>query len=124
MFTSTRCIEPLSIPLLCLLLFCVLGAVPDLHGQQPGTENQEFDAYRVLIETLWFDANPSGTFRSMQETLDVGCDVGEPVSPDYDQGGNEFGGKVNWVQIDTDDASKEDHMIGMEERFHFALARQ
>jgi hypothetical protein len=38
---------------------------------------------------------------------------------------NEFNGKVNWVQIDIDAAAKDvDHMIGAEERFQLAMARQ
>jgi arylsulfatase len=54
-------------------------------------------------------------FFSMDETTEVGCDVGEPVSPDYGPRGNEFNGKVNWVQIDIDAAAKDvDHMIGAE----------
>jgi arylsulfatase A-like enzyme len=62
---------------------------------------------------------------SMDETLEVGCDVGEPVSPDYQRRGNEFSGKVNWVQIDIDAAAKDvDHLINAEERFKIALARQ
>jgi arylsulfatase A-like enzyme len=62
---------------------------------------------------------------SMDETLDVGRDVGEPVSPDYAQTANVFTGKVNWVQIDVDAAAKDaDHMIGAEERFMVAMARQ
>jgi hypothetical protein len=64
-------------------------------------------------------------FFSMDETLEVGCDVGEPVSPDYRRRGNEFSGKVNWVQIDIDAAAKDvDHLIGAEERFMVAVARQ
>jgi arylsulfatase len=64
-------------------------------------------------------------FFSMDETLEVGCDVGEPVSPDYGPRGNEFNGKVKWVQIDVDAAAKDvDHMIGAEERFQIAMARQ
>jgi hypothetical protein len=39
-------------------------------------------------------------FFSMDETMEVGCDVGEPVSPDYGPRGNEFSGKIKWVQID------------------------
>jgi arylsulfatase len=36
-----------------------------------------------------------------------------------------FSGKVNWVQIDIDAAAKDaDHMIGAEERFNLAMARQ
>ena len=50
---------------------------------------------------------------------------GEPVSPDYVLRGNEFSGKVNWVQIDIDSAAKDvDHMIGAEERLKVAMARQ
>jgi hypothetical protein len=61
----------------------------------------------------------------MDETMEVGCDVGEPVSPDYGPRGNEFSGKVNWVQIDIDAAAKDvDHKIGAEERFQLAMARQ
>jgi arylsulfatase A-like enzyme len=64
-------------------------------------------------------------FFSMDETMEVGCDVGEPVSPDYGPRGNEFSGKINWVQIDIDAAAKDaDHMIGVEERFNLAMARQ
>jgi hypothetical protein len=64
-------------------------------------------------------------FFSMDETLEVGCDVGEPVSPDYGPRGNAFSGKVKWVQIDIDAAAKDvDHMIGAEERFQLAMARQ
>jgi len=62
---------------------------------------------------------------ALDETLDIGSDLGEPVSPDYGAQGNEFNGKVNWVQIDIDDAAKDvDHMIGAEERFKVAMARQ
>jgi hypothetical protein len=38
---------------------------------------------------------------------------------------NAFNGKVDWVQIDIDAAAEDvDHMIGAEERFQFAMARQ
>ena len=64
-------------------------------------------------------------FYSMDETLEVGCDMGEPVSEDYPARANEFSGKVNWVQIDIDAAAEDaDHMIGAEERFKLAMARQ
>lgn len=43
------------------LLVGLIGAVPQLHGQGTSGEHGEFDAYRVRIETLWFDAQPSGT---------------------------------------------------------------
>jgi len=64
-------------------------------------------------------------FFSMDETAEVGCDVGEPVSPDYGQRDNVFNGKVAWVQIDVDAAAKDmDHQIAVEERFNLAMARQ
>jgi arylsulfatase len=64
-------------------------------------------------------------FFSMDETLEVGCDMGEPVSEDYAARDNAFSGKVNWVQIDIDAAAKDgDHFIGAEERFQAAMARQ
>jgi arylsulfatase len=62
---------------------------------------------------------------SMDETMDVGCDVGEPVSEDYGPKDNAFNGKIHWVQIDIDAAAKDmDHLIGAEERFMIAMARQ
>jgi arylsulfatase len=62
---------------------------------------------------------------SMDETMDVGRDVGGSVSKDYGLSDNEFNGKINWVQIDVDTAAKdEDHKIGAEERFMVAMARQ
>ena len=57
--------------------------------------------------------------------MDIGRDVGEPVSEDYGPRDNEFSGKLKWVQIDVDAAAKDaDHMIGAEERFSLAMARQ
>jgi arylsulfatase A-like enzyme len=83
---------------------------------------------------LYVDGKPAGEgrisrthafFFSMDETMEIGCDVGEPVSPDYGPRGNAFSGTVKWVQIDIDAAAKDaDHMIGAEERFKLALARQ
>jgi arylsulfatase len=83
---------------------------------------------------LYVDGKPVGEgrierthafFFSMDETMEIGCDVGEPVSPDYGPRDNEFNGKVNWVQIDIDAAAKDvDHLIGAEERFQLAMARQ
>ena len=38
---------------------------------------------------------------------------------------NAFNGKINWVQIDIDAAAKDvDHLIGADERFMVAMARQ
>jgi arylsulfatase len=62
---------------------------------------------------------------ALDETLEVGCDLGEPVSDDYGPRGNDFNGKINWVRIDIDAAAKDaDHMIGAEERFKLMMARQ
>jgi arylsulfatase len=65
-------------------------------------------------------------FYSMDETLEVGCDMGEPVSEEYGHGHeNRFNGRIDWVRIDVDAAAKDaDHMIGAEERFMAAMARQ
>jgi arylsulfatase len=47
------------------------------------------------------------------------------VSPDYGPKGNEFTGRVNWVQIDVDEAAQDtDHKIGADERFMIAMAKQ
>jgi arylsulfatase len=84
--------------------------------------------------TLYVDGKPAGNgrierthafFFSMDETMEIGCDVGEPVSPDYGSRGNAFNGTIKWVQIDIDAAAKDiDHTIGAEERFQLAMARQ
>jgi arylsulfatase len=84
--------------------------------------------------TLYVDGRKVGDGRvarthaflfSMDETMDVGCDVGEPVSPDYGPRDNAFSGKVNWVRIDIDAAAADaDHLIAPEERFKIAMARQ
>jgi arylsulfatase A-like enzyme len=86
------------------------------------------------IVTLFVDGNAVGTGRvkrthrflfSMDETLEIGRDMGEPVSPDYGPRDNAFNGRVIWVRIDIDAAAIDaDHMIGAEERFEIAMARQ
>jgi arylsulfatase len=64
-------------------------------------------------------------FFSMDETMDVGGDAGEPVSEDYGPRDNAFDGKIYWVRIDIDEAAKDlDHVIGAEERYQLAMARQ
>jgi len=66
-----------------------------------------------------------GLFYSLDETLEVGCDLGDPVSDDYGARDNAFNGKIKWVQIDVDAAAKDaDHLIGAEERFRLVMARQ
>jgi arylsulfatase A-like enzyme len=62
---------------------------------------------------------------SADETTDVGTDSGTTVSDDYQQRGNNFTGRVRWVQIDVDEAADDaDHLISPDERFRLAMARQ
>jgi arylsulfatase len=84
--------------------------------------------------TLYVDSKEVGKGRverthlfifGLDETTEVGCDLGEPVSEDYGARGNEWAGEVKWVRIDIDAAAKNvDHMIGAEERFNLAMTRQ
>ncbi len=62
---------------------------------------------------------------SGDETTDLGSDLGTPVSDEYASADSAFTGKVEWVQIDVDDAAEDpDHLISPEERFRVAMARQ
>jgi arylsulfatase len=62
---------------------------------------------------------------SGDETTDVGSDTGTPVSDDYVERDNRFSGKVDWVQLDIDEAAEDlDHLITDEERYRVAMARQ
>ena len=56
-------------------------------------------------------------------SLDVGTDAGTPVTDDYPARGNEFNGKIKWVQIDLepDDHS---HMIDTDHMAHVRLVKQ
>ncbi len=60
---------------------------------------------------------------SFDETLAVGTDAGTLATDDYPARGNEFHGKINWVQIDLepDDHS---HMINMDHMAHVRLVKQ
>jgi|HubBroStandDraft_5_1064220.scaffolds.fasta_scaffold231969_1 hypothetical protein len=62
---------------------------------------------------------------SVERGILLGCDRGEPVSAQYHPRGNEFTGKIKLVQINIDNAAKNaNQMIGAEERFNLAMARQ
>jgi arylsulfatase A-like enzyme len=62
---------------------------------------------------------------SADETADIGSDTASPVSDDYGSKDSGFTGKVNWVQIDVDEAAEDlDHLITPEERLRVAMARQ
>jgi arylsulfatase len=84
--------------------------------------------------TLYFDGEKVGEGRveatvpmvfSADETTDVGSDSATPVSDDYGAKGSEFTGRIEWVQIDIDEAAEDvDHLIEPEERLRIAMARQ
>jgi len=62
---------------------------------------------------------------SADETTDVGADTATPVSDDYTPRGSVFTGRIEWVQIDIDEAAEDfDHLITDEERYRVAMARQ
>ncbi len=82
--------------------------------------------------TLYVDGKKCGEGRvemtvpmafSADETCDVGVGTGTAVTPDYPQRGNEFTGKVKWVQLDIgkEDAS---HLVTVDDLYRIALARQ
>ncbi|HYH94138.1 MAG TPA: hypothetical protein VD763_13330, partial [Candidatus Saccharimonadales bacterium] len=61
---------------------------------------------------------------SADDTLDVGVEGGSIVAEEYGHD-NKFSGRVNWVQIDVDDAASDaDHLVTAEERVRVAMARQ
>jgi arylsulfatase len=84
--------------------------------------------------TLFLDGKKAGEGKlgasvpmifSGDETTDVGSDGGTPVSDDYGPKDSEFSGKVEWVQIDIDEAAENnDHLITPEDRWRIAMARQ
>ena len=82
--------------------------------------------------TLFADGTPIGDGRleatvplvySGDETTEVGCDLGTPVSDEYAATGNEFNGKIRWVQITVDETSS-DHLVHPEDRLRVVMARQ
>ena len=61
-----------------------------------------------------------------EESCDVGCDCGSPVTTDYPQnGGSGFSGTVRWVEYDVGVAADDqNHLITPEERLRVAMAKQ
>ncbi|OJH33701.1 arylsulfatase [Cystobacter ferrugineus] len=60
---------------------------------------------------------------SMEETADVGREMGSPVAEGFTNGDSVFNGRVRWVQLDK--GKKDfDHFISPEERLRLAMARQ
>ena len=60
---------------------------------------------------------------SYDETTDVGCESGTPVSDDYDLSEANFTGAVNWVRLEAG-LDSHDHLIDPAEVFQVAMARQ
>lgn len=92
-------------------------------GQAPGVGG---------TATLYIDGQQTGSGHidatvpmifSGDETLEVGSDAGTPVSRDYPAQGNEFTGKVRWVQIDVDEQTA-DHLVHPEDRLRVIMGRQ
>ena len=83
---------------------------------------------------LFVDGAEAGTGRvemtvpmlfSADETTDVGSDSGTPVSDDHGPKESEFTGRIDWIQLDIDEAAEDlDHLITPEERMRIAMARQ
>lgn len=82
---------------------------------------------------LFVDGAPVGEGRierthplsfSLDETTDVGCDTGAPVTTDYPVGrDNAFSGKISWVRIDLGDDSH-DHLIDADHVLQIAMTKQ
>ncbi len=60
---------------------------------------------------------------SLDETLDVGTDAGTPVTDDYPARGNQFNGKISWVQVDLE-PDDHTHMIDTEHMAHVRMVKQ
>jgi len=83
---------------------------------------------------LFVDGAPVGEGRldntvplvfSADETTDLGQDTGTPVTDDFGSTGQAFNGRIDWVQIDIDEAAEDlDHLITPEERLRIAMSRQ
>ena len=63
----------------------------DLAGANPGKLAE--------LQRLWLIEATRHQVLPLDETLDIGSDIGTPVSYQYPPRGNEFTGKVRWVQI-------------------------
>ena len=62
---------------------------------------------------------------SGDETTDLGEDTGTPVTDDLGPAGKRFNGRIQWVELDVDEAAEDlDHLITPEERLRIAMARQ
>ncbi len=60
---------------------------------------------------------------SGDETLDIGADLGTPVSEEYPAGDSEFTGEAHWVQLDVE-ITDADHFVDPAEHLRVIMARQ
>jgi len=82
--------------------------------------------------TLFIDGKKAGDGRinatvpmiySADETCDIGCDTGTPVSDDYSSADSAFTGTVHWVELHAGD-DNHDHLITPEELMRVATTIQ
>jgi arylsulfatase len=117
--------------------FKVYGEEPVPAGQHQVRMEFAYDGGGLAkggTVTLYVDGKKGGSGRvegtqpmifSGDETTDVGSDTATPVSDDYGTKDSKFTGRINWVQIDIDEAADDlDHLITPEERLRIAMARQ
>ena len=118
--------------------FKVYGEDADPRGRAPGADGVHLRRRRTRARAAT-SSSTSTASRSARDASrtpsrcssrptrrrDVGSDTATPVSDDYGPTDSEFNGNVQWVQLDIDDAAEdEDHVIGPEELFRVAMARQ
>ena len=76
-------------------------------------------------ETVQGDSSSTPFIYSADETLDIGVDDASAVSQEYTPQTSRFTGKVNWVELATDEAAEDaDNYLDAEERFRVAMAIQ
>ncbi len=107
------------------------GDAPGAHGVRLRRRRARQGRHRQRCTSTASRSARAGSRRrvpmvfSADETADVGCDTGSPVSDDYTARASVFTGTVEWVQIDLDEAAEDvDHLITPEERLRVAMARQ
>jgi arylsulfatase A-like enzyme len=123
--------------LLGLRRFKVYGDVPIPAGEHQVRMEFAYDGGGLGkggTATLFLDGSQVGEGRldgtvpmmfSGDETTDLGQDTGTPVTDDFGSVGQAFTGKIDWVQIDIDEAAEDlDHLITPEERLRIVMARQ
>lgn len=115
--------------------FVVAGSDPLAPGRHQVRMEFAYDGVGLGLGgdvTLLVDGAKAGEGRvdatvpliySMDETCDVGIDTASPVVEDY-AGDSRFRGRIDWVQIDVDEAVDAAQEITPEQRFRIAMARQ